>query len=198
MTYHPMSAVQSVAWNPEHPGFSDDILPFYAAIEHKIPRGGTFCEVGVFLGRSLAFMGTIRPDLQLIGIDAWSETSLKPSHGDRATYDKFLQHMEPYKFGDRLTIKRTMSCFGILCIEAVDMIFIDADHDYPGVKNDIALAKHVVKPGGILSGHDYAGDNGVVQAVHELCGTPNVSDWDGGPLPGADLGKGRCWWVHRV
>lgn len=184
---------ESIAWHPEHPGFSEDILPFYFAIEALIPKGGLFVEAGVFLGRSLAYMGTIRPDLQLVAIDAWSESSLKPSHGDRATYGAFMKHMAP--FSNRLTVIQDDSSTAIASLAGVDAIFIDAGHDYPEVRKDIAAARLVVKPGGIISGHDYAGDNGVCQAVHEAFGGRHqLGDFDV-ELPGAKPGKGRCWWV---
>ena len=66
------TAADSAAWHPEHLGWSDDILPFFTQIQHLIPYGGTYVEVGVYLGRSLAFMGTIRPDLHLVAIDPWT------------------------------------------------------------------------------------------------------------------------------
>lgn len=189
-----MTAAQSVAWNPNHSGFSDDILPFFEQIEHLIPKGGTYVEVGVFLGRSLAFMGSIRPDLHLVAIDAWSEDSLKPSHGDRATYERFMNYMKPYNLN--LTVMRGDSAKMLSEINSyVDMVFIDGDHNYPGVKADIIAAKRIVKSGGILSGHDYAETNGVVCAVNELLGVPMLSEYDG-VLPGVPAGFGRCWWVR--
>ena len=36
-----------------------------------------------------------------------------------------------------------------------DLVFIDASHGYDDVKQDIHVALHLIKPGGILCGHDY-------------------------------------------
>jgi hypothetical protein len=57
-----------------------------------------------------------------------------------------------------------------------DLIFIDAGHDYESVKADIEVAKTVIKPGGIICGHDYTQFPGVEQAAFEfgvdgVCGT---------------------------
>lgn len=50
-----------------------------------------------------------------------------------------------------------------------DMVFVDASHDYESVKRDIATARKLLKPGGLLSGHDYSRFwPGVMQAVDEL------------------------------
>ena len=38
----------------------------------------------------------------------------------------------------------------------LDLVFIDADHSYEGCKADIEAYYGKVKPGGIISGHDYA------------------------------------------
>src|SRR5258707_2916575 len=55
------------------PGWSRDILPFYDEMAKRIPQGCVFVEVGVFLGRSLAYMGQRRPDLELWAIDPWKD-----------------------------------------------------------------------------------------------------------------------------
>ena len=47
----------------------------------------------------------------------------------------------------------------------------------------------------VQPGHDFAGGNGVEQAVRELVPEWQLSDFDA-PLPGAEPGKGRCWWVQ--
>jgi predicted O-methyltransferase YrrM len=37
-----------------------------------------------------------------------------------------------------------------------DMVFVDADHSYEGVKNDTVKAFELLKPGGVIMWHDYA------------------------------------------
>jgi hypothetical protein len=60
-----------------------------------------------------------------------------------------------------------------------DAVFIDADHSYQAVRADILAWRPLIKPGGVLCGHDY--DNASVRrAVDEL-------------LPGVDLRKGNVW-----
>jgi cephalosporin hydroxylase len=51
-----------------------------------------------------------------------------------------------------------------------DLVFIDADHSYEAVKEDIAMYSRVIREGGTLSGHDYnpEGFPGVCQAVNEF------------------------------
>ena len=56
----------------------------------------------------------------------------------------------------------------------LDFIYIDGDHRYEAVKNDIKLAFKKVKKGGIIAGHDYCNEcEGVIRAVNEFFGKPN-------------------------
>jgi|14_taG_2_1085336.scaffolds.fasta_scaffold05288_3 hypothetical protein len=52
----------------------------------------------------------------------------------------------------------------------LDVVYIDADHSYEGVKSDLELSRHKVKSDGIIMGHDYGcGFHGCVKAVDEFC-----------------------------
>lgn len=58
---------------------------------------------------------------------------------------------------------------------SIDFVYIDGDHTYEFVKGDIAAWWPKIKPGGILSGHDYIKEHhirkipfGVIQAVTEF------------------------------
>lgn len=64
----------------------------------------------------------------------------------------------------------------------VDMVFIDADHEYVSVVKDIIAWKDKVKIGGIISGDDI-GMDGVDRAVKELM--PNAIKFH------------RIWWLIK-
>lgn len=61
----------------------------------------------------------------------------------------------------------------------VDMVFIDGDHRYKEVVKDIKKAYELLKPGGLISGHDYNHPDwpGVKRAVDELVRGP-VETWE--------------------
>lgn len=182
-----------MSWK-EIPGWSSDIEPFYEQLARTLPQGGTFVEVGVLLGRSVACMGTLRPDLALWAIDTWEG----PAHvteemGGSVLNDfnnafvGFVQTMNEHapEVLSRLHVIRAPStAIGI----RADAVFIDAAHDLESVRADIAHWLPYVKPGGILAGHDMQPNYpGVVQAVAEAFGD-------------AELGPG-AWtsvWIHRV
>lgn len=57
-----------------------------------------------------------------------------------------------------------------------DMIYIDGDHSYQGVKRDLETAFFKVKSGGLICGHDYGQMfPTVVQAVNEFCNDRGLS-----------------------
>ena len=57
----------------------------------------------------------------------------------------------------------------------LDAVYIDVSHDYESVKADILAWGPKLRPGGILSGHDYGPHApGVVRAVNELIGKPSM------------------------
>jgi predicted O-methyltransferase YrrM len=65
----------------------------------------------------------------------------------------------------------------------LDMIFIDGYHTYEGVRDDILSWTPMLRPGGILCGHDYVPPywDGLLKAVHELAPrfrvVPNTTIW---------------------
>jgi len=56
----------------------------------------------------------------------------------------------------------------------LDLVYIDANHDYDNVKRDIACWYPKVRKGGIMCGHDYR-INGVYTAVKEVFPIINLS-----------------------
>lgn len=56
-----------------------------------------------------------------------------------------------------------------------DFVYIDGDHSYEGVKNDLEISYHKVKKNGIICGHDYAFNFlGVMNAVNEFVEKHNL------------------------
>lgn len=81
---------------------------------------------------------------------------------------------------------------------SLDFVFIDGNHEYDYVLQDIIEWSNIVKPGGIIAGHDYKEDKdkkyGVMEAV-ELYVKMNKID------PLYILKKGSfvpCWMFYKV
>ena len=70
---------------------------------------------------------------------------------------------------------------------SLDMVFIDAGHDYDSVREDIANWLPKVRPGGIVAGHDYQQRfPGVQRAVAEML-----------PIQDVHLESDSVWWLVK-
>ncbi|UCC58371.1 MAG: class I SAM-dependent methyltransferase [Candidatus Bathyarchaeum sp.] len=70
----------------------------------------------------------------------------------------------------------------------LDFVYIDGDHSYEAVKQDIQNYFPKIKPGGIIGGHDFSAEClGVPIAVLEFVGNMNLKLY----------GKNLDWWVVK-
>lgn len=150
--------------------------------EHARPRL-RIVELGTYRGRSARAM-LDNSKAHLWCIDRWSGRAGKVVVSAK-DYQIFLKNIKDIK--DRVTILNmtTQGAVGRLPLGTFDMVFIDADHSYEGVKFDIMHFASLLKPGGLLCGHDYnlVRWSGVVEAVKELFGRAYVVH--------------TIWWVKR-
>ena len=177
------------------PGWAGDIYGWQEDVLAKaLPVGATYLEIGTFLGASLAHIGTLRPDIELIAVDPWLD---EPSGGwaglgiyEQVVKDSggclwmaflnLMKHHAPDVLRRTRIIRGTAATIALK--EPVDALFVDGAHDYPNVKADLDAFAPLVKPGGIISGHDFDGFwPGVVKAVTEKYGQPKTRE--------------TVWWV---
>lgn len=136
------------------------ILPFVKP-EH------TGVEIGVYKGDSSDLF--LKHCSRMHFIDPCVEYEGNPDKGWFTIENRFLKRMEPYS--DRFKFIKGFSADVSDQIPEVDFIFIDANHEYAYVKQDIELYWPKVRQGGFISGHDYSGGHpGVTQAVDEFFG----------------------------
>lgn len=93
-------------------------------------------------------------------IDTWKAADSTPVMQEEAAgrdiFSLFRQNMAQLRIWDRIKpmMMRSEEAAKIIAGHCADLIFIDADHIYDSVYNDILLWKGKVKFGGILCGHD--------------------------------------------
>ena len=148
----------------------------------------TYVEVGCREGRTTGHVLAQCPDLRAIAIDPWcrQEAGADASRETYSDWDfakieqEFWKNVGPY--ADRCEQERLTSDVASLLWKdpeyirgtrsfsrsPVDLVFIDALHDYESVKQDIALWWPLVREGGYLVLHDYNHKwPGVMRAVAE-------------------------------
>jgi len=144
----------------------------YDYLISQMPEGGTFVELGAWLGKSSAYLCDKATGKQITIIDTWkgSPNELTTTHKlatEVDIYQMFKANMGERKYKSiKATSKAASKKFAD---ESLDVVFIDLTHTYEAVKEDIALWLPKVKKGGYLAGDDYHENwQGVIQAVDEL------------------------------
>lgn len=147
-------------------------------------------EVGVWLGRSTKAMAETCPGT-IYAVDTWEGVPDDPDQHGRlyedgvdTVFDRFRANLKREIRSGKVIPVRTTSLQAAEWTNGspCDFVFIDADHRYEAVCDDIRAWLPKIMPGGILAGHDY-GWPGVNAAVNEL-------------LPGHQRGPGAIWWVR--
>jgi len=142
-------------------------------------------ELGSYHGRSTRAM-LDSSQARIWCIDSWNLP--KDRHG-RGVSDIdlqiFLDNIRDVR--DRVVVLRmiTRGAAGLLPKGCFDLVFIDADHSYEAVKFDIIHYAPLLRPWGILCGHDYRSGEEVAEAVDKLLVYPEV------------LHKGVVWWAQK-
>jgi predicted O-methyltransferase YrrM len=133
----------------------------------SMPSEAIVVEVGSFRGRStLAIAAGLdqvdRPTL--VAVDTFAGD---PEWEEIAAVDRARQLFDANTAGIGFlqAIQDTsVRAAARIADSSVDWVFIDALHDYASVRDDIRAWAPKVKPGGLISGHDY-GRAGVTDAV---------------------------------
>ncbi|MFA7192126.1 MAG: FkbM family methyltransferase [Candidatus Paceibacterota bacterium] len=160
--------------------------------EHKLQTG---IEIGVAYGGHAEYILKNTQLKKLYGVDPYKHIW---GYNDpmnfyfwkfNKIYESMLSRLSIFK--DRFVIIRKKSKDALGDInEIVDFIYIDADHSYNGVKNDIERWFNKVRIGGFISGHDYGHPNfpGVKIAIDDFF---KKYKWN------VNHDKSGVWWVQK-
>lgn len=148
------------------------VLPDRVTMLRRLPPGARAAEVGTQHGFfAEKIVDVARPaKLHLIDLD-FSPLDLNWSRPQKARYRALREagaiELHP---GDSSTVLAAFPA------DHFDWIYIDAAHDYEGVRRDLAAAARCLRPGGLLICNDYTNWSvvelepyGVMRAVNEFC-----------------------------
>lgn len=154
---------------PIHPMASQletrDDLGF--ALNALLPNASSFLEVGVQHGNFAHIMLNTWKNLRsYVAIDPWkawpSTVYYDIANNVQSIQDQIFLHflLDIEKYGERVSVLRmeSLEAATVIAEESIDVIYLDAMHHYYAVKSDLEAWWPKVKPGGILSGHDYVLD----------------------------------------
>jgi len=146
-------------------------------------------EFGCFHGRSTRALADNSSKNAIIwAVDIWGSDYFM-ENGEKVEIDTccmpiFKDNLKDHiKAGKIIPVRQFSSNFFLH--EKVDMVFIDADHRFNSVYSDITRAMNLLKPNGLLCGHDYDHPQwpGVSQAVDYLIGDIEVEE--------------MIWWTRK-
>lgn len=145
-------------------------------------------EIGVRTGDTSFFLLRECPKLRMFLVDNWEPGQRNTNWKKRPEayedcWNRFQQSLKEQTrhVQNRAILLKMDSVDAAAEVEdeSLDFIFIDADHKYQSVKEDIIAWFPKVRLGGLISGHDYGGPfKGVKKAVDEMLDNVQTTGYD--------------------
>ena len=185
VVFHGGSKPHQVNWDPYRPELlTNNQFSGRADILCKLIKEKNYkniVELGVGRGKTTQKLLDKCPNIHLTGIDEWKKRPQTNVEGSETYEDWDFNGLKKNaesiknKYPNRLTLinKSTNEASMEFSTGSIDLIFIDADHTYEGVINDINNWLPKVKEGGIIAGHDINW-NSVKRAVSESFDDYNI------------------------
>jgi hypothetical protein len=183
---------------------------FYSQMVSLFHDGCHFVEVGSWKGRSAAFMAVeihnSGKKIKFDCVDTWKGSETEEQHqNDKfvktdTLYEKFLENTRRVNHIITPIRKSSVEAAKDYADASLDFVFIDGDHRYECVLEDIKAWLPKIKNLGVIAGHDYGWCTDVRKAVHEVLGIGeggySDSYEEGYSSYDDDFGEG-CW-VYQV
>lgn len=131
-----------------------DLAKFLAAI-----GCGVGVEIGVAHGKYSDILMSNNPELKLYGVDPYIPYEGYKDYQLQRTFNALMAdaHTRLDKYPTYEFIRKTsMDALADFADDSLDFVYIDGNHAYPWVDEDIEGWAKKVKSGGIVAGHDYA------------------------------------------
>ncbi|MHC4663868.1 MAG: class I SAM-dependent methyltransferase [Planctomycetota bacterium] len=151
--------------------FSEREGLFYRSLVRNI-QGGRIVEVGSWKGLSASFIGrTANANNTVLHCVDWWEGSPEWKDREKIIAEKdiestFRNNMADREINVEVVKEKSPDAAKRFDDESLDLVFIDASHEYDNVRADLKAWFRKLKPGAILSGHNYEErHDGVIRAV---------------------------------
>lgn len=134
----------------------DDIV-FLSSLVRTLDQRQEAIEVGSWAGASAFCLSTAFE--RLFCIDTWRGAGDNLGEIARGLPDMeplrvFCRNLQPELFRSIFPVVGTSLFWAKIWPRPVDFIYIDADHEYLSIKEDMEIWSKHVRPGGIIAGHD--------------------------------------------
>jgi predicted O-methyltransferase YrrM len=144
----------------------EELVAFLAKMRDLHPR--RVCEIGTSAGGTLyAFTRVAAPDAVIVAVDLELPAATRHLRGRLGRENQTIVGIE----GDSREPATKQAVKRALGGEPLDVLFIDGDHSYDGVKSDFELYGPLVRVGGLIGIHDINED----YATRHGRQTPSIS-----------------------
>lgn len=143
-------------------------------------------EIGVAWGFYSEVMCNANPGVELYGVDPYERQEGYIDYKLKSTFEGLEQraHEKLDPFPNYHFVRKTsMEALQDFEDGSLDFVYIDGDHCFESVVNDIAKWSKKIRKGGIISGHDYAKHRKpgvkihVVDAVRGYTSAYKIDNW---------------------
>lgn len=130
----------------------NDLAKLFAELGFKIG-----VEVGVECGVFTEVLCRANPQAKIYGVDAWKAYAGYRDHVSQIKLEGFfgIATQRTASFNCELIRKFSLDAVKEFPRDLLDFVYIDGNHELPFVMNDIIEWSRRVRPGGVISGHDY-------------------------------------------
>lgn len=168
-----------------------DFQEFYSMMVRELPNNSHIVEVGAYKGRSTAYLAVevinSGKNIKIDVVDTWNGSddfgdpnTTNPDYVNDPEFIEFDGNLLPIFKRNVAPVLHLLNPIQLPSTEAaklyedksLDFVFIDANHRYEYVKEDIFAWTPKIKLGGLIAGHDYNHGElpGVTKAVNEIFG----------------------------
>lgn len=141
---------------------------------NEFPDNAIMAEIGSYAGESTSIFLKSGKIKQLFAIDPWKADYDKTDVASFSNFNLVEKLFDENVKGYNVVKMKTTFAGAFNLLPELDVIYIDGNHQYEAVKEDITFALNKIKKGGIICGHDYNDYtlDTVVKAIEELLGIP--------------------------
>lgn len=179
--------VHKVIWKVFHFSPKDRPIPWGSSMRYKrdlfpvlfAEAGFTEgAEIGVRKGKYTRALCKANPNLHMLCVDPWAAYAVHyPQERQDKIYEECLKTLDGYNI--TIIRKTSMEAVKDIPLESLDFVYIDGNHKFDYVMEDIIHWAKRVRSGGIIACHDfhYGSNVDVVEAIKAYTRAHHIDPW---------------------
>jgi predicted O-methyltransferase YrrM len=138
-----------------------DFQDIYSDVIRKLPNNAHIVEVGAWKGKSTAYLAVEAinsgKNIKIDVVDIWMTEDKTDKFADNDISGIFKSNLAPVIHAINPMQMPSVEAAKLYKDKSLDFVFVDANHLYQPVKDDLIAWRPKMKDGAIMAGHDYMG-----------------------------------------